>query len=227
MIFVASAAIALAAASSAAAAPQTGTVSGVVRYAGKPPVRTRVDITKDKKVCGAKPHFEESLIVSPDGGIKNVVVVVKGAAGTLKPVTETFDQKDCDYVPHLLALPVGSTVAILNSDPILHSVHGYRGDRTLFDMAQPWFKKRITYTVRKAGPIRIMCDEHGWMDGWWYVTDTPYYAVTDAAGKFTIKGVPEGTYTIQAWQEKLGTRELKITVKPNTAATADFTYAPK
>jgi plastocyanin len=226
-ILAACAATALTANPAVAGAPDAGTVSGIVRYAGKTAVRARIEITKDKEVCGAKQHFDESLIVSPAGGIKNVVVVVMGAPGAAKPVAATFDQKDCDYVPHVLALPVGSTVEILNSDGILHSVHALRGEKTLFDKAQPGFKKKITATVQEPGAIRILCDAHGWMEGWWYVTATRYYAVTDAAGKFTIKDVPTGTYTLQAWQEKLGTREQKIEVKPGAAATADFTYQPR
>jgi plastocyanin len=221
---VACAAIALAASASVASAADGGTISGAVRYAGKPPVAARIEITKDKEVCGAKPHYDESLVVSPAGGIRNAVVVVKGAPGAAKPAAVTFDQKDCDYVPHVLAFPAGSTVAILNSDDILHSVHALRGEKTLFDMAQPGFKKKIAATVREPGVIRILCDAHGWMEGWWYVTATPYYATTGASGRFTIKDVPPGSYTLQVWQEKLGTREQKIEVKPGATTTADFTF---
>jgi plastocyanin len=227
LLFAACAAAAIAAGAGTAGAADGGTITGVVRYAGHPSARARIEITKDKEVCGAKAHYDESLIVSPAGGLKNAVVVVKGAPASIKPAAVTFDQKDCDYVPHVLAFPAGSTVSILNSDDILHRVHALRGEKTVFDKAQPGFKKKISATVPKPGVIRILCDDHGWMEGWWYVTDTPNYAVTDAAGKFTIKDVPPGTWTLEVWQEKLGTREQKVEVKPGASATADFTFQPK
>ncbi len=227
LLFAACAALAMAAAASIASAADGGTISGVVSYAGRPPARARIEITKDKEVCGAKAHYDESLIVSPAGGLKDAVVVVEGAPGTIKPAAVTFDQKDCDYVPHVLAFPAGSTVAILNSDDILHTVHALRGEKTVFNKAQPGFKKKITATVAEPGVIRILCDDHGWMEGWWYVTATPYYAVTDSSGKFTIKDVPAGNWTLQVWQEKLGTREKKVEVKLGASASADFTFQPK
>jgi plastocyanin len=208
-------------------AAETGTIAGAIRYEGKPPVRAPIAVTKDKQVCGAKPHYDESLIVSATGGIDNAVVIVKGAPGALKPAAVIFDQKGCDYTPHVLAFPAGSTVAILNSDGILHSVHALRGEKTVFDMAQPGFKKKISATIKEPGVIRILCDAHGWMEGWWYVTDTPYYAVTGPDGKFAIKDVPPGSYTLQVWQEKLGTLDRKVEVKPGATASVDFTYQSK
>jgi plastocyanin len=210
-----------------AGAAEDGTVTGVVKYDGKPPARAPVDITKDKEVCGAKPHYDESLIVAPDGGIQNAVLVVKGAPGAVKPAPVAFDQKGCDYTPHVLAFPAGSTVEIFNSDGILHNVHAFRGRMTVLNMAQPGFKKEIQTTIAKPGVIRVTCDAHGWMEGWWYVTDTPYYAITDASGRFTIKDVPPGDYTLEVWQEKLGTRDQKVEVKPGASATADFKLGSK
>jgi plastocyanin len=226
-LVAACAAIALAAGAGTARAADGGTITGVVSYAGRPPARAAVEITKDRQVCGAKTHYDESLIVSPAGGIKNAVVVVKGAPAAVKPANVTFDQKDCDYVPHVLAFPAGSTVAILNSDGIQHTVHALRGEETVFDKTQPGFKKQTSATVARPGVIRILCDDHGWMEGWWYVTDTPYFAVTDASGKFTIPDVPPGTWTLKVWQEKLGTQERKVEVKPGATASADFTFKPR
>jgi plastocyanin len=226
-ILAACAAVALTADASIAGAPAGGIITGVVSYAGHPPARASIEITKDKEVCGATQHHDESLIVSLAGGIKNAVVVVKGAPGAIKPGAVTFDQKNCDYVPHVLAFPAGTTIAILNSDGILHTVHALRGEKTVFNMAQPGFKKKISAAIPKPGVIRILCDDHGWMEGWWYVTDSPYYAVTDTSGKFTIPDIPPGTWTLQVWQEKLGTQERKVEVKPGATASADFTFKPR
>ncbi len=219
-----------AAALTAGAAPafaDGGTISGTVKYGGTPPAAKKVEITKDKDVCGLKPHFEEDLEVDSSGGIANAVVVLKDAKGTPKPGEVTFDQKGCDYVPHVLAFPAGSTVDIVNSDGILHNIHTYSTKNPSFNMAQPKFKKVIKQKVDQPEVIKVTCDAHGWMRGWWYVTDTPYYAVTDDKGNFTIKDVPPGNYTIEVWQEKLGTDDQKVDVKAGQTATSNFTLKPK
>ncbi len=220
-------AIALGLAAYQAAADNGGTISGTVKYDGTAPAPKKVEVTKDKEVCGLKPHFEEDLIVSSSGGIANAVVVLKDAKGTVKPEEVKFDQKGCDYSPHVLAFPAGSTVDIMNDDGILHNIHTYSKANPPFNMAQPKFKKEIKQTIAKSEVIKVSCDAHGWMHGWWYVTDTPYYAVTDDSGNFTIKDVPPGNYTIEVWQEKLGTQDQKVDVKAGATATADFSMKPK
>jgi plastocyanin len=204
-----------------------GTISGTVKYQGTAPAQKKVEVTKDKEVCGLKPHFEEDLIVGGDGGIANAVVIVKGAKGAAKPAEVKFDQKGCDYIPHVLAFPAGSTVDIINSDGILHNIHTYSTANPPFNMAQPKFKKVIKETVAKPEVIKVTCDAHGWMHGWWYATDTPYYAVTDDKGNFTIKDVPPGNYTVEVWQEKLGTDDQKVDVKDGATATVNFALKPK
>ena len=204
-----------------------GTIGGTVKFDGPAPAPKKVDVTKDKEVCGLKPHFEEGLIVSSSGGIANAVVVVKDAKGTVKPEEVKFDQKGCDYQPHVLAFPAGSTVDIMNDDGILHNIHTYSKVNPPFNMAQPKFKKEIQQKIDKPEVIKVSCDAHGWMHGWWYVTDTPYYAVTDDNGNFTIKDVPPGNYTIEVWQEKLGTQDQKVDVKAGATATSDFSMKPQ
>ncbi|HWJ39649.1 MAG TPA: carboxypeptidase regulatory-like domain-containing protein [Candidatus Limnocylindrales bacterium] len=204
-----------------------GTISGTVKYEGTAPAPKAVEVTKDKEVCGLHQHFQEDLIVGSDGGIANAVVIVKGAKGDAKPGDVTFDQKGCDYVPHVLAFPAGSTVKIVNSDGILHNIHTYSTANPSFNMAQPKFKKVIEQKVEKPEVIKVTCDAHGWMHGWWVATDTPYFAVTDDKGNYSIKDVPAGDYTVEVWQEKLGTDDQKASVKDGATATTNFSMKPK
>jgi plastocyanin len=204
-----------------------GTVSGTIKYEGSAPAPKPVEVTKDKEVCGLHQHFTEDLIVDPSGGIANAVVIVKGAKGDMKPGEVKFDQKGCDYVPHVLAFPAGSTVDIVNSDGILHNIHTYSTKNPSFNMAQPKFKKVIQQKVDQPEVIRVTCDAHGWMHGWWVATDTPFFAVTDAKGNYTIAGVPAGNYDVEVWQEKLGTQDQKVTVKDGGTATTNFMMKPK
>jgi hypothetical protein len=207
-----------------------GTIAGTVKFAGAPPVRKRIEISKDREVCGVTPLYDESLIVGAGGGIANAVVSIPDIARgvPLVPQKEVkLDQKGCDYRPHVLAFPAGSTVAIVNSDGILHSVRTESKLNTPLDMAQPPFKHVIvTAPLKYPELIAVSCDAHNWMHGWWFVAGNPYYAVTDSSGKFMIKDVPPGTYSLEVWQEKLGTQTRKVTVEPGKTATVDFTMAP-
>lgn len=206
-----------------------GTIAGTVTFDGVVPKPVRVSIGKDKDVCGAHPIFDESLVVGADGGIRNAVVTITDIARgePLKPASDiTFDQEGCEYRPHVIAFPTGSTVKVLNSDGILHSVHTVSTVNPVVDMAQPGFKKSISVTVEKAEAIRVTCDAHNWMDGWWYVVDNPYYAITDARGHFSIANVPPGTYSLQVWQEKLGTMTRKVTVTADKSVSASFSMKP-
>ena len=204
-----------------------GTVSGTVKLDGAAPAQKTVEVTKDKEVCGLKPHYNEDLIVGSGGGIANAVVIVKGAKGDLKPTSVTFDQKGCDYQPHVLAFPAGSTVKIMNDDGILHNIHTYSTVNPSFNAAQPKFKKEMDKVVDKPEVIKVTCDAHGWMHGWWVSTDTPYFAVTDDKGNYSIANVPAGSYTVEVWQEKLGTQDEKADVKDGATATTNFSMKPK
>lgn len=204
-----------------------GTIAGVVRFAGPAPKPALLEVSKDPEVCGVHPLYDQSLVVARDGAIRFAVVTVTDIAKgePVRPAAAVkFDQRGCEYTPHVAAFPAGSTVEILNSDGILHSIHTESRINPVIDMAQPGFKKKISVTVAKPEVIRVTCDAHNWMVGWWYVTQNPYYAVTDAAGHFAIANVPPGTYTVQVWQEKLGTLKQKVTVKPSVTTAANFTF---
>jgi plastocyanin len=205
-----------------------GTISGVVKFEGPPPKPQVVQITKDKEVCGAKPTYNEDLVVDSGGGIRYAVATItdisKGAP--VKPEEAKFDQIMCRYTPHVLAFPAGSTVDVINSDGILHNVHTYPGVNPPVNMAQPGFKKVMPVVVEKPDVIKVTCDAHGWMKGWWYVTANPYYAVTDEHGEFTIRNVPPGTYTLEVWQEELDKETQRVSVKPGQTTNVTFAFKP-
>ncbi len=207
-----------------------GAIDGVVVYDGTPPPMKRLEISKDRDVCGAHPLYDQSLMVAPDGGIANAVVTLpdlqKGEPIKLLEGV-VFDQKGCQYAPHLIAFPAGSTIKIINSDGILHSIHTESTINPVVDMAQPGFKKTISVTVAKPEAIKVTCDAHNWMEGWWYAAPNPYYAVTDAHGRFSIRNVPPGTYMIEVWQEKLGTAREQVVVPAAGVANVKFTLKPR
>jgi plastocyanin len=205
-----------------------GSISGVVKFKGNAPAPKKVDVSKDKEVCGKTAKTDESLIVS-NGNLVNAVVTItdinSGKKIELKKVT--LDQKGCDYHPHVLAFPAGSTVEIVNPDGILHNIHSYSKVNTAFNMAQPKFKKTIEQKIEKPEAIQVKCDVHGWMEGWLVATPNPYFVVTDNSGSFKLTDVPAGSYTVQVWHEKLGTSTQKVTVKAKEDAKVNFEMAGK
>jgi plastocyanin len=205
-----------------------GTISGTVKLKGSAPAPKPLDVSKDKEVCGKTPKTDQSLVVN-NGNVEYAVVTItdikKGKKIDTKKVT--LDQKGCQYHPHVLAFPAGTTVEILNPDGILHNIHSYSKVNSPFNMAQPKFKKTLEVKIDKPEPVEVKCDVHGWMHGWLVATETPYVAVTDSSGNFKLTDVPPGTYTVEVWQEKLGKSTQKVTVKAKEEAKANFELAGK
>jgi plastocyanin len=205
-----------------------GSVSGTVKFKGTAPAPKKLEVSKDKEVCGKNPKVDQSLVVN-NGNLANAVVTITdiktGKKIDAKKVT--LDQKGCEYQPHVLAFPVGTTVEILNPDGILHNVHSYSKVNSPFNMAQPKFKKTLDVKIEKPEAIEVKCDVHGWMQGWLVATPTPYVAVTDNSGNFKLTDVPPGTYTVEVWHEKLGKNTQKVTVKAKEDAKVNFEVAGK
>ena len=203
-----------------------GRVSGTVTYAGSPPSLPPEVRDRSPEICGST-HEAQSLLVSPQGGLKNVVVYLKDikAGKPMVPVVADLDQSGCTYVPHVQALPVGSTLNLLNDDPLLHNIHALEGGSTIFNYAMPQSVRKIPKRLAKPGFLAIKCDVHAWMNGVVAVLPNPYFAVTDPSGNFTIDGVPPGTYTLAAWQERLGEKSQSLTIGAGETAKPRFTFS--
>jgi plastocyanin len=196
-----SAAVLFAATSPALAA---GTIEGTVRLANPPSSLPPHPVMKDGSICGREAP-NEAVLTCAGGGLRNVVAFLKDAhfAGKLEPVTgAALDQKQCRYLPHVQALTVGTPLSLMNNDSILHNVHANEAGMTVFNVAMPIKGQKLPVPMRKPGLMKLQCDAgHTWMNGWIYVFDHPFYAVTDQTGAFVIKNVPSGEYTLELWHE--------------------------
>jgi hypothetical protein len=141
--------------------------------------------------------------------------------------TVTLDQKGCEYHPHVLAFAAGSTVEIVNPDGVLHNIHSYSKVNSAFNMAQPKFKKKLPVKIEKPELIQVKCDVHGWMSGWLFSAENPYFGVTGNSGAFKLADVPAGTYTLEVWHETLGKQSQKVTVKAKEEVKVNFELAKK
>ncbi|NIR49430.1 hypothetical protein GWO43_13055 [candidate division KSB1 bacterium] len=207
-----------------------GTITGKVTFAGQIPPKVKLEVTKDVNVCGKVDHYKKDVVVSQDKGLANVVVklsnISEGKAISAMGESFELDQNGCTFVPHVTLVPVGESLTILNSDGILHNIHTYSDKNPPINKAQPGFKKKMTETFEKPEIIRVACDVHNWMGGYIAVADHPYHVVTDKSGNFTITDVPAGTYTVEYWQETLGTKTAEVTVPAGGEADASLEYAP-
>ena len=136
-----------------------------------------------------------------------------------------LDQRKCAYVPHVVVVPVGSALTVLNSDGILHNIHTTPFDNAPLNKAQPATQKELMsdpFTVPEFIPVG--CDVHKWMNATIAVVDNPYAVVTGADGSFTLTDVPAGTYKVEVWHDKLGMQTLTVTVEAGKTAAANAEF---
>ncbi len=212
------------------AAFANGSISGSVGYTGAPVKMEKLN-RKSDPVCAKKDFNDEATLLSTDGkALANVVVrITKNApAGGKVPATPVvIDQQDCMYHPRVQAAMEGQKINVKNSDGTLHNIHAYNGTKTLFNQAQPPKAKDIEKDVKGAEVVKVKCDVHPWMTGYVVLNKNPYFATTDASGKFEIKDVPAGTYTVEAWHEKLGTKTAEVKVEEGKPADPKLSFSDK
>jgi len=209
-----------------------GSIAGTVTFSGTPPKPQKLN-RKSDPICAKKEMNDETILIGKDGkALENVMVrVTKGAsaAAAKAPAEDVLvDQKDCMYRPRVQGAVEGQKIKVRNDDGTLHNVHTYEGTKTLFNQAQPPGSAPIEKPIPKtAEVVKLKCDVHPWMIGYVVVNKNPYFAVTKDDGKFEIKDVPAGTYTVEAWHEKLGTKTQEVTVTEGKASPAKFDFSDK
>lgn len=202
------------------------TVSGTVKYDGSAPKPPKIDMSQDAACKGD--NMAETLVV--DGGkLANVFVYVKDGLGDrtfdVPKDSVTIDQKGCQYHPHVLGVMTGQNVEIKNDDQTTHNIHPTPKDNREWNESQPPSAAPIEKSfAREEVMLPVKCNQHPWMKMYVNVVKSPFYAVTDKDGKYEIKGLPPGTYTLAFVQEKLGEQTQQVTVAPKDSKTVDQTF---
>ena len=208
-----------------------GSVTGTVRFEGRAPAPQPIKMDSDPYCEKQPPNATESVVVGDGSGLQNVFVYVKDGLGTrtfpVPAAAVVLDQKSCRYVPHVLGIQVGQTLEILSSDNTLHNVHAIPQQNREFNMAHQLAGIKHTHVFStKEVMVPFKCDVHKWMNAFIGVVDHPFYAVTPGNGHFELKGLPPGTYTIEAWHEKLGTQTQTVTIGEKQTSDISFTFKP-
>jgi plastocyanin len=211
---------------------KAGNITGAVMVEGAVPKNAPIKMNADPVCLKEAPgtQLAETYVVGSDGKtLGNVFVYVKDGLGNyvFDPPTEVLhmDQKGCRYHPHVFGVRVGQQIEISNSDPTLHNIHAMPKDNPEFNQAQPLPNMKMTQTFnKKEVMVPFKCEVHGWMNAFVGVLDHPYFAVTTDSGKFELKGLPAGTYTVEAWHERLGTQTQSVTLADNETKDVTFTF---
>ncbi len=187
-----------------------GTISGAITWTGEQPDPIDVPVPIHAERCG-ETQRSPVLSIGRRSGVANTVVwldaIPRGRALAIPEEPISVGIEDCAFRPHVVAAPVGARIELRNAEPILHNVHARfvdraGGMRTWFSEGLPEAGATHVATLERPGVVRLVDDAgHPWMHAWVHVFDHPYFAVSDAAGRFQLTGIPPGQYVVRAWHE--------------------------
>jgi plastocyanin len=164
----------------------------------------------------------KGTVTSATGPVADAVVMIDGPSlpATDRAQHAVVDQRGVRFVPHVVAVPVGTTVDFPNHDPVLHNVFSAspakKFDLGMYDRGET---KSVTFDA--PGVVRIGCNAHANMEAFVVVHTNPYVAVSDPNGSYTVAGVPDGSYQLRVWHEKLAERGMPVTIRDGQVQALD------
>ncbi|HEY4980314.1 MAG TPA: carboxypeptidase regulatory-like domain-containing protein [Candidatus Acidoferrum sp.] len=209
-----------------------GTVSGKVTYTGTTVKPKTIDMSKEPSCAKqhATPVTTETVVTGPNNALENVVVYVSSGApddGQVPAQAVTFEQKGCQYLPHVLVMHVNQELKVVNSDQTSHNIHPLAKVNREWNKSQPPGTPPIVDKYDKPEFISVKCNVHPWMHGQFAVLSTNHYDVSKGGGDFKLPNLPPGKYTITAWHEDYGTQTADVTITGNETKDVNFTFKAK
>lgn len=155
---------------------------------------------------------------------RNIVVYIERApSGATTPADPpTLRQHDERFLPHVLPVVRGTTVAFPNDDPLFHNVFSLSRAKA-FDLGRYPQGTARSVTFDRTGVVQVFCHIHSDMSAVTLVLDNPYFAMPDAEGRYTIPRLPPGDYTVVAWHERIRPITHRLHLESDQVAQVDFT----
>jgi plastocyanin len=211
-----------------AAAAGGGAITGKVTYTGTPPRMRPIDMSKEPSCAKqhSSPALTQNVTTGPGNALQYVVVYISAGEETNSAPTKAvrYDQRGCEYFPHVLPMQVGQELQIYNDDQTSHNIHPLAKINQEWNKSQPAGSPPIDTKYEKAEFIPVKCNIHPWMHGYFVVLNTSHYDVTGQDGAFSLKGLPPGKYTVTAWQEQYGTQSQEVTLGAGETKAINFTF---
>jgi hypothetical protein len=209
-----------------------GTVSGKVTYTGTPARQKPIDMGKEPSCAKehSTPLTTESVVTGPNNALDNVVVYVSSGApddGQVPAQAVTFEQKGCQYIPHVLVMHTDQELKITNDDQTSHNIHPLAKVNREWNKSQPPGSPPLVEKFPREEFISVKCNVHPWMHGYFAVLKTSHYDVSKGGGDFKLPNLPPGKYTITAWHEDYGTQTADVTITGNETKEQNFTFKAK
>ena len=208
--------------------PANGSISGTVTYVGTMPKMKPIDMAKEPS-CAAQhksPVTTESAVAGPNNSLEDVVVYISAGDQGSSPGTTAarYDQKGCQYLPHVALMQVNQPLEIYNDDKTSHNIHPLAKQNPEWNKSQPPGAPPLHETFAKAEFIPVKCNIHPWMHGYFAVLTTSHATQSGEDGSYSLKGLPPGKYTVTAWQERFGTQSQDVTVGSGDTPKVNFVF---
>ena len=208
-----------------------GSIIGKVTLQGVPPITKPIDMSAEPFCANlnSAPVLPQQVVTGDAGALANVIVYLKDFPEDYivdpPPAPAALAQRGCMYDPHVVALRVGQTLEIKNEDQATHNVLAMPAQNPKWNRSETPGAAPLeeTFAIPELA-IPLRCNVHPWMKSYVFVFSHPYYAVTGNDGRFELKNLPPGTYTIEAWQEKYGVQESTITISAKQSKPLNFTF---
>ena len=209
----------------------SASITGRVKLSGTAPAQEKIKMDADPQCAlqHKEPVYKEEVVANANGTLRHAFVYVKagleGKTFAAPSAPAKFDQHGCRYEPHVLGMQVNQPLEIMNSDATLHNINCKPTQSKPFNLAQPvkGMKTTKTFTAPEI-MVKCVCNVHPWMAAYIGVVPHPYYSVSGEDGSFSLAGLPAGSYTIEAWHEKLGTQTQTVSVADGESKTVEFEF---
>jgi len=186
-----------------------GTIIGMATWKGEVPELPPIEIDADTNVCGEEAPSQALRVNSKNNGVPYVLVYLDGVEQGKSPADKYWlRMMNCQFKEHIFPFVRSQVMAMINHDPFFHNPHFFNAkNASLLNVPMPDPGQEIDHKFLRTplknerGVMRLQCDVHNNMNAYWAGFDHPYFAVTDAEGKFEISGIPPGKYTVIAWHE--------------------------